>query len=93
MQNTAETGDYLFGGLESLAQKYPNEIKNLRGKGQGTFIAWDSPRRDEVLKKAKGVGINVGGSGEAAVRLRPMLIFQKKHADIFLDGMEKIFKS
>ena len=93
VQNTAETGDYLFNGLENLAKKYPNEIKNLRGKGQGTFIAWDSPRRDEVLKKAKGVGINIGGSGEAAVRLRPMLIFQKRHSDILLDGLEKIFKS
>lgn len=77
--NTAVVGDYLYQGLASLANKYPNEIKNLRGKGQGTFIAWDSPRRDEVLKKAKGVGINIGGSGEAAVRLRPMLIFQKHH--------------
>lgn len=93
VQNTAETGDYLFNGLETLGKKYPNEINNLRGKGQGTFIAWDSPRRDEVLKKAKGVGINIGGSGETAVRLRPMLIFQKRHADILLDGLEKIFKS
>lgn len=92
VQNTAETGDYLFAGLENLAHKYPGEINNLRGKGQGTFIAWDSPRRDEVLKKAKGVGINIGGSGERAVRLRPMLIFQKKHADILLGGLEKIFQ-
>ncbi|KJX93094.1 4-aminobutyrate aminotransferase like protein [Zymoseptoria brevis] len=93
VENTAVTGDYLFSGLENLAKKYPGEIKNLRGKGQGTFIAWDSPRRDEVLKKAKSVGINVGGSGEKAVRLRPMLIFQKHHSDIFLEAMEKIFKS
>ena len=93
VQSTAETGDYLFNSLGDLAKKYPNEIKNLRGKGQGTFIAWDSPRRDEVLKKAKGVGINIGGSGAEAVRLRPMLIFQKRHADILLDGLEKIFKS
>lgn len=93
VQNTAETGAYLYQGLERLAQQYPQEIRNLRGKGQGTFIAWDSPRRDEVLKKAKTVGINVGGSGAEAVRLRPMLIFQKKHADIFLEGMEKIFRS
>lgn len=68
-------------------------MQNLRGQGQGTFIAWDSPRRDEVLRSAKSLGINVGGSGEKAVRLRPMLIFQKHHADIFLDTMEKIFKS
>ncbi|KAF1353467.1 4-aminobutyrate aminotransferase [Delphinella strobiligena] len=93
VQNTAETGNYLFQGLEQLAKKYPKDIQNLRGKGQGTFIAWDSPRREEVLAKAKAVGINVGGSGAQAIRLRPMLIFQKKHADIFLKGMEKIFKS
>lgn len=93
VQNTAETGDYLYGGLERLAKKYPKEFKNLRGKGQGTFIAWDSPRRDEILKKAKSVGINIGGSGAEAVRLRPMLIFQKKHADILLEGLEKILKS
>ncbi|KAK4505048.1 hypothetical protein PRZ48_003011 [Zasmidium cellare] len=93
VHNTAETGDYLYAGLESLSQKYPGEIENLRGKGQGTFIAWDSPRRDEILKKGKGVGINIGGSGASAVRLRPMLIFQKRHADIFLEAMEKILKS
>ncbi|KAF2016499.1 4-aminobutyrate aminotransferase [Aaosphaeria arxii CBS 175.79] len=93
VENTAATGDYLYDGLRSLAQKYPNEIKNLRGKGQGTFIAWDSPRRDEVLKKGKTVGINIGGSGEAAVRLRPMLIFQKHHANILLEKLEAIFKS
>jgi 4-aminobutyrate aminotransferase/(S)-3-amino-2-methylpropionate transaminase len=93
VENTAEVGEYLYAGIERLAQQYPKEIVNLRGKGQGTFLAFDSPRRDEVLKKAKGVGINIGGSGERAVRLRPMLIFQKGHADILLDGLEKIVKS
>jgi len=52
VQNTAETGDYLYGQLTALGKKYPKEILNLRGKGQGTFIAFDSPRRDEVLAKA-----------------------------------------
>jgi 4-aminobutyrate aminotransferase/(S)-3-amino-2-methylpropionate transaminase len=93
VNNTAATGDYLYAGLERLAERYPAEIANLRGKGQGTFIAWDSPRRDQVLKLAKGVGVNIGGSGETAVRLRPMLIFQKHHADLLLERVEKIFKS
>jgi 4-aminobutyrate aminotransferase / (S)-3-amino-2-methylpropionate transaminase len=79
VNNTAKVGDYLFDQLSQLSSKYPKEILNLRGKGQGTFIAWDSPRRDEVVKKAKAVGVNIGGSGAAAVRLRPMLIFQKHH--------------
>lgn len=93
VQNTAQVGEYLYGKLEKLAEEYPQEIKNLRGKGQGTFIAFDNPRRDEILKKAKGVGINIGGSGAQAVRLRPMLIFQKHHADLLIEGLEKVFKS
>lgn len=82
VQNTAEVGEYLYAGLERLAQRYPHEIQNLRGKGQGTFLAWDSPRRDDFLGRAKIAGINIGGSGERAVRLRPMLIFQKHHGSL-----------
>lgn len=93
VKNTAETGEYLYSGIESLASKYPHDFLNLRGKGQGTFIAFDSPKRDEFLKKAKTFGVNIGGSGERAVRLRPMLIFQKHHADMLLETMEKIVKS
>jgi 4-aminobutyrate aminotransferase / (S)-3-amino-2-methylpropionate transaminase len=74
----------LYNGLAALAKKYPNEIQNLRGKGQGTFIAWDSPRRDAFLKQMKTVGVNIGGSGETAVRLRPMLVFQKHHGALLL---------
>lgn len=93
VENTAQTGDYLYSGLERIAEQYPNEIQNLRGQGQGTFIAWDSPKRDDFLKRAKGLGVNIGGSGERAVRLRPMLIFQKHHADILLETTEKLVSS
>ncbi|KAG5292932.1 4-aminobutyrate aminotransferase [Histoplasma ohiense] len=93
VNHTAATGDYLYTGLERLAKQYPNEFQNLRGKGQGTFIAWDSPQRDAILKKGKSVGINIGGCGDRAVRLRPMLVFQKHHADILLESLEKIVKS
>ncbi|PBP19893.1 4-aminobutyrate aminotransferase [Diplocarpon rosae] len=101
----AQTAGYYFGnpGLRPnkpyrqfntwMATQYPGELQNLRGKGQGTFIAFDSPRRDEFLKKAKSVGVNIGGSGEKAVRLRPMLIFQKPHADLLLEAVEKIVKT
>lgn len=93
VENTAMVGDYLYAGIETLAQKYPQQFQNLRGQGQGTFIAFDNPKRDEFLLKAKTLGINIGGSGASAVRLRPMLIFQKHHADILLDSLEKLAKS
>ena len=79
VENTRAIGEYLLPQLASLAKLYPNEIQNLRG--QGTFISWDSPRRDEFLAEAKEQGINMGGCGAAAVRLRPMLTFQKHHGE------------
>ena len=36
-------------------------------------------------------GVHMGGCGERAVRLRPMLTFQKKHADQLLAAMEKVY--
>lgn len=79
VERTAQVGQYLFDKLEQLAVQYPDDIRNLRGKDRGTFIAWDSPRRDEVLKLAKAKGLNIGGSGENTIRLRPMLIFEETH--------------
>ncbi|GAB1320235.1 4-aminobutyrate transaminase [Madurella fahalii] len=93
VENTRRVGDYLFGRLEALAKKYPGQFENLRGKGMGTFIAFDNPRRDEFLSRAKKFGVNIGGSGQNAVRLRPMLIFQEKHADILLEALEKVATS
>jgi 4-aminobutyrate aminotransferase/(S)-3-amino-2-methylpropionate transaminase len=93
VSQTARVGDYLYGKLAGLSKKYPGQFANLRGKGQGTFIAFDNPKRDEFLKKAKSFGINIGGSGVSAVRLRPMLTFEEKHADILVEALEKIVQS
>ncbi|KUI60114.1 4-aminobutyrate aminotransferase [Cytospora mali] len=93
VSQTARVGDYLYGKLAALGEKYPGQFSNLRGKGQGTFIAFDNPKRDEFVKKAKSFGINIGGSGASAVRLRPMLTFEEKHADILVEALEKIVNS
>jgi 4-aminobutyrate aminotransferase/(S)-3-amino-2-methylpropionate transaminase len=93
VRHTEKVGNYLFGKLEGLAAKYPGEFQNLRGKGMGTFIAFDNPRRDQFLAVAKKLGVNIGGSGQSAVRLRPMLIFEEKHADILVGVLEKIVTS
>ena len=37
-------------------------------------------------------GINVGPSGRESIRMRPALIFQSKHAEIFLTALETILK-
>lgn len=35
VENTRVTGEYLFNGLRELSKKYPEQIKDLRGEGQG----------------------------------------------------------
>lgn len=92
VNHTARVGDYLYAKIEALAAKYPEHFQNLRGKGQGTFIAFDSPKRDQFLVKAKTNGINIGGSGASAVRLRPMLTLQEHHCDILVEALEKTAK-
>ncbi|ATY62524.1 4-aminobutyrate aminotransferase [Cordyceps militaris] len=92
VERTAQVGRYLYGKLEALAARYPGEVQNLRGKGRGTFIAFDSPRREHVLAKAKANGLNIGASGDRAIRLRPMLVFEEKHADILIDILETAIK-
>jgi len=92
VKQTAETGDFLYNALAKLAKLHPQQMRNLRGKGQGTYIAWDTINREEFLKKMRSAGINMGECGEFAVRLRPMLIFQKKHATLFLQKLEDVLK-
>ncbi|KAF9430763.1 hypothetical protein BGZ76_000721 [Entomortierella beljakovae] len=90
VKNTAETGAYLKKELHHLEAQYPKLISSVRGVG--TFVAFDLPtpqQRDELVSTLRSLGVNTGGCGTNSIRLRPMLVFQKKHADIFLDALEK----
>ncbi|GEQ72389.1 hypothetical protein JCM33374_g6076 [Metschnikowia sp. JCM 33374] len=93
VKQAARVGDYLFGKLEKLAEKYPEYLSDLRGKGRATFIAWSFKKaelRNKFLGDMKTVGINIGGCAEDSVRLRPTLVFEEKHADILVAGVEKV---
>ena len=36
------------------------------------------------------LGFHLGGCGDLSIRFRPALIFQLSHANMFLDGFEKV---
>lgn len=91
VKNAAETGAYLKQELEQLESKYPKVLSAVRGRG--TFLAFDLPdpqQRDLFVSNLRSLGVNTGGCGPKSIRLRPMLVFQKKHADIFLEAVEKV---
>lgn len=96
VQHTAVIGDELFSHLGALARRFPGAVQNLRGKDHGTFIAWDaeSPAaRDRFVAAMRQEGVVMGGCGERAIRLRPMLIFGDKQMEVLLEKMEGVLKS
>ncbi|KAI8143627.1 4-aminobutyrate aminotransferase [Fennellomyces sp. T-0311] len=85
LNNVQSVGAYL--------QQHLNDNKKLESvRGQGSFIAFDldsGAKRDKFLTDMRQLGVNVGGCGDRTVRLRPMLTFQKHHADILLETMDR----
>ncbi|KAI8059573.1 4-aminobutyrate aminotransferase [Gongronella butleri] len=87
LTNVKQIGAYVQEQLPTLG------LENVRG--QGLFIAFDLPtaaQRDKFLVDMRQRGVNIGGCGDRAVRLRPMLTFQKHHADIMLNTMNDVLK-
>ena len=93
IKKTNDVGRYFKDRLQKLADSSNNVFRNVRGLG--TFLAFDLESmelRDKVVGLGRNHGINLGGSGDTAIRLRPSLLFEKKHADIFISKMEEILK-
>ena len=93
LKNVNETGHILKTGLLQLEQMFPNLINSVRGRG--TFLAVNCASdqlRDKILYKLKQKGVQCGGCGEKSIRLRPALIFEAKHAAVFLNIFEDVLK-
>jgi len=91
LDNTVQAGNVLLSGLKEAQTKYPGLIMNARGLG--TFCAIDadtSARRDQILMDLRKEGVNCGGCGPNTIRLRPALIFEPRHAHIFLDKLNTV---
>ncbi|KAJ8722731.1 hypothetical protein PYW07_003911 [Mythimna separata] len=85
-----ESGRVLKCGLHDLECEFPNIINSVRGRG--TFLSFDvssAALRDKIIATLKKNGVLGGTCGNAAIRLRPSLIFAPKHAEIYLDILRK----
>jgi len=93
LDNVNASGKRLQDGLKDFSIRYPQHVSNTRGLG--TFCAFDSSspaKRDEIVSRLKVEGVQSGGCGDQSVRLRPALVFEPHHADIFLERLEKVLK-
>eukprot|EP01133_Synstelium_polycarpum_P012977 gene12977-15252_t len=93
LENVTVTGKYLKNGLLDFQNKYPGLVKNVRGLG--TFLAFDLPNgatRDKVVASLRAKGVETGGCGNEAIRMRPMLVCQPKHIAQFFDRFDTTLK-
>jgi len=89
LENATATGEVLLEGLIYLSRIYPQLISNVRGCGMlCTFDCVSTEKRDWMIEMLKNQGIHSGACGLHSIRLRPSLVFQVKHVDIFLDSLE-----
>ncbi|KAH9519756.1 hypothetical protein Btru_070833 [Bulinus truncatus] len=91
IDNAAKVGQALLNGLLELQSLYPGLLKNARGLG--LMCAVDVPtteKRDEIIHKLRNKGVNIGGCGASTIRLRPCLVFDMPHADLFLNAFGSV---
>ncbi|KAH8169236.1 aminotransferase class-III domain-containing protein [Sarocladium implicatum] len=93
VEQCARVGEVLYAELAKLAEKYPDYVMNLRGKGQGTYIAFDTKDAGALVGAMKRLGVNVGTCGAQTVRLRPMLIFEEAHVPSLISTFEKVLST
>ncbi|KAL8592664.1 hypothetical protein ACOMHN_037604 [Nucella lapillus] len=88
-----DVGDYMLNGLLEVQGTYPGMLS--RARGLGTIAAVDCPdaaTRDKVLVRMRNRGVNLGSCGTSTLRVRPALILQRHHVDIFLNVLRDVLK-
>ena len=66
---------------------YFNQFENSSVISSKTYFLF---YRDTIVSRMRSKGVLTGGCGESAIRLRPALIFEPKHAEIMLEKFEEV---
>jgi len=92
------TGDYLRAGIRELMPRH-SWIGDVRGRGLlvGVELVRDRTNREPAdvetkrildLMRHKGVLIGSEGAYDNVLKIRPPLVFRRKHADILIEALE-----
>jgi acetylornithine/N-succinyldiaminopimelate aminotransferase len=90
LEGVADMGKYLTNGLETIAQKYPKVIENVRGLGMmiGVKIKPEIESR-VVCEKLREKGLLLAPAADNVVRLLPPLVLTRTDADAGLAIIEE----
>ena len=84
-------GEYFKAQLESLKEKYPQKIKEVRGLGLmlGMELAEEG---QEIVRQGLKEGVLINCTAKKVLRFLPPLIVEKKEIDYLIEVLDKIFK-
>jgi L-lysine 6-transaminase len=91
VENAATVGRHLLKKLESLADEFPDQISNARGRGLMCAVTVNTAEgRNDILKQCYADGLIILGCGEKSIRFRPPLNVSTEEID---EGMGIIRKA
>src|SRR5216683_189455 len=99
--NAAETGAYLRQGLMALAERHPL-IGDVRGEGlllgvelvdEARGPAAGNARKVTEAMRERGILLSATGPAGNVLKIRPPLVFQHEHADLFLQALDEVLAS
>jgi len=87
-RNIRDIGTHLRDGLSRLKGRYPEIIREIRGKGLLIGIQL-IPNNREFIATARSFRLLLAGGGENCVRLLPSLLFSHEEAECALERLDE----
>lgn len=91
LEGVAENGQYLCGRLRKLQERWPEHIKEIRGRGLIAGAVTERPAAD-FLKAFRERNILVAMAGPDVVRFLPPLIIERDCIDKVVDVFDEILR-
>lgn len=92
LNHVNEIAPYLKDKLNSLKDKFPDKIKDVRGKGLMMGMELYGPAGDVVSKLLKK-GVILISAGTNIIRFVPPLVVEKEHIDVMCEKLEEVFST
>lgn len=92
LDHVNEIASYLKDKLNSLKDKFPDKIKDVRGKGLMMGMELYGPAGDVVSKLLKK-GVILISAGTNIIRFVPPLVVEKEHIDVMCEKLEEVFSA
>jgi len=93
VEQAEQVGKCLKSNLDQMINKYPGVVSNSRGLGIMCAIdVKDTETRDKVRASMMNKGVLIGQCGPNSLRLRPSLLLNNHHIEIFSDTLEAVIR-